>query len=66
MEFERLPLVRDEAVLRFIEAHELAGAGIGYIDAHLVAAAFAAGVFVWTRDRRLHRVAEKLRISFQE
>ena len=29
------------------------GKGMGYVDAHLVAAALAQGARFWTRDRRL-------------
>jgi hypothetical protein len=48
-------------VLRFIDQHALQGSGIGYIDAHLLAATkLTGGAALWTRDRRLHEVAERL------
>ena len=54
----------DDEVLQFIEAHALAGLGIGYIDAHLLAAArLTPGASFWTRDRRLAGVAEKLSLA---
>jgi len=59
-----LPHVRvatDDEALFFIEANALMGRGIGYIDAHLLAAtALAASIKLWTRDKRLHAVAESL------
>ena len=46
-------VAREDEVLFFIEKHQLMGKGIGYIDAHLVAAAIAQGLKFWTRDKRL-------------
>lgn len=54
----------DDDVLYFIRSHKLQGMGIGYIDAHLAAAAMLTpGTYLWTRDKRLQRVAEDLRIA---
>jgi predicted nucleic acid-binding protein len=54
----------DDEVLGFIEAAKLYGLGIGYVDAHLLAAArLSTGVFVWTRDRRLEHAAEVLGLA---
>ena len=48
----------DAEVLHFIEQAGLARRGIGYVDAHLLAAArLTGGTRLWTRDRRLHAVA---------
>lgn len=45
-------------VLHMLEAQELAGTGIGYIDAHLLASVRIDGTArLWTRDRSLSRVA---------
>ena len=50
-----------EEVLSSIERHKLHGRGIGYLDAHLIAAtALTGGAKLWTRDRRLHAVAREL------
>ena len=55
----------DAEVLHFIERHALFGRGIGYIDAHLLAAVqLTAGVELWTNDKRLHGVAVKLGFAF--
>ena len=48
-------------VLAYIHRHKLHGKGIGYVDAHLLAAtALTGGTKLWTRDRRLHAVAREL------
>jgi predicted nucleic acid-binding protein len=51
----------DEEVLSFIERQALFGSGIGYIDAHLLAATLLSpGSFLWTRDKRLLAESVKL------
>jgi predicted nucleic acid-binding protein len=51
-------------VLHFIERNDIFGTGIGYVDAHLlVATTRTADVRLWTRDKRLRTVAERLAIS---
>lgn len=50
----------DEAML-LINQNALAGTGIGYVDAHLLAAVrLTQGAALWTRDRRLGAVAGRL------
>jgi predicted nucleic acid-binding protein len=54
----------DKEVLRLIDRHALFGRGIGYVDAHLLAATrLTAGSKIWTRDRRLHAVAAQLGLA---
>jgi predicted nucleic acid-binding protein len=64
----KLPTVRlatNDEVLFFIERHGLMGKGVGYIDAHLLAAVSLTGtVRLWTRDKRLNTVAESMRLAF--
>jgi len=51
----------DAEVLTFIERGRLYGFGIGYVDAHLLAAIrLTPGASLWTRDRRLHEAAARL------
>jgi predicted nucleic acid-binding protein len=51
-------------VLNFIEQHRLVGLGIGYVDVHLLAAArLTAGAGLWTRDKSLHDVAQRLALA---
>lgn len=48
----------DAEVLHFVDERRLAGKGIGWIDAHLLAStALTAGARLWTRDRRLATIA---------
>jgi predicted nucleic acid-binding protein len=65
--YRRLPPVTvaaDEEVLRFIDRQALFGRGIGYVDAHLLAAArLMPGAKLWTHDRRLHAVATQLSLA---
>lgn len=62
----QIAVADDEEVLFFIERHRLMGRGIGYIDAHLLAAALLAySVRLWTHDRRLQNVAMHLGIAHQ-
>jgi predicted nucleic acid-binding protein len=49
-----------EEVLAFVGAHRLWGKGLGYVDAHLLAAALLGGVPLWTADRRLAEAAASL------
>ena len=52
-----------DEVLAFVERHALAGGGIGWIDAHLLAAAALGGDSLWTLDRRLAALSEKLGVA---
>lgn len=55
----------DEA-LAFIERHRLAGVGIGYVDAHLLAAAaLTPPARVWSGDKRLAAAAARLGLGVQ-
>ncbi|HEX6587562.1 MAG TPA: type II toxin-antitoxin system VapC family toxin [Longimicrobiales bacterium] len=56
----RVPEATDDETMAFVERRRLMGKGIGWVDAHLLAAALLAGVRVWTRDRRLAQVAGDL------
>jgi len=53
-------VAQDQEVLFFIERHGLMGRGIGYIDAHLLAAtALTEDARLWTRDKRLDSLARE-------
>ena len=61
----RISVASDDEVLFFIERHALMGKGIGYVDAHLLASVTLDGsVRLWTGDRRLHGLAESLRLAY--
>jgi predicted nucleic acid-binding protein len=62
-----LPTATDDEVLFFIERHHLMGHGIGYIDAHLLAATAMQGTYgLWTRDKRLSVIATELGLAYME
>jgi predicted nucleic acid-binding protein len=59
-----ISVATDNEVLHFIGRHALFGRGIGYIDAHLLAAVrLTAGTTLWTKDRRLQGVAVELGLA---
>jgi hypothetical protein len=61
------PKATDSEVLGFIEQRSLMGKGIGYVDAHLLAATVLhGGASIWTRDKRLAVVAQASRLAFVE
>ncbi|MFA7268483.1 MAG: PIN domain-containing protein [Sterolibacterium sp.] len=55
----RLSAATEDEALFFIEKQRLAGCGIGYIDAHLLAATAVNGARIWTKDKRLKAIAEE-------
>jgi len=63
----RLPQVTSAShreVLQFVDRDALFGCGIGYVDAHLLAAArLTSGTKLWTHDRRLRAVAAQLGLA---
>lgn len=56
----------DHEVLRLVDVEHLAGTGIGYVDAHLVAATrLTRGARLWTTDGRLAAVMKRLGLDFR-
>ena len=54
----------DSEVLQLIQERKLAGLGIGYVDAHLLASALLTeNASLWTRDRRLQEIATRLSLA---
>jgi len=55
------PVATHREALVFVERHALAGRGIGWVDAHLLAStALAGGTKLWTRDKRVAGIANDL------
>jgi predicted nucleic acid-binding protein len=52
----------NEAMM-FVDRHRLAGLGIGWIDAHLLASAALVRTTIWSRDGRLRSVARRLGLA---
>jgi predicted nucleic acid-binding protein len=56
-----------DEVLAFIDHHRIYGKGLGYVDAHLLAAvALTPGATLWTRDKRLRVIAMSLGRAYAE
>ena len=54
----------DNDVIGMIVAHKLHGVGIGYVDAHLLAACLAIRrTWLWTTDKRLAAAAARLGVD---
>jgi predicted nucleic acid-binding protein len=63
-ELPQAAIASDDEMLYAIDSRGLFGLGIGYVDAHLLAAVqLTAGAKLWTRDRRLQTVAARLGLS---
>ena len=57
----------DDEVLQMIDGAKLFGRGIGYVDAHLLAAArLSRHTTLWTRDRLLRNAAQDLGLAYEE
>jgi predicted nucleic acid-binding protein len=52
--------------LDFAGRHGLAGSGIGWVAAHLLCAASAGGVPIWTHDRNLRKQAARMGLLHSE
>jgi predicted nucleic acid-binding protein len=60
-------VAQPDEVLFFIERQRLMGRGIGYVDAHLLAAtALTGSARLWTRDKRLAALARELGLAYPE
>jgi predicted nucleic acid-binding protein len=59
-------LAEHDEVLLLIEQQALSGAGIGYVDAQLLAASrLTADTKLWTTDKRLANIAARLGLEYQ-
>jgi predicted nucleic acid-binding protein len=55
------PIAAAEEIFYFIEGEQLFNRGIGYVDTALLASArLQTGVTIWTRDKRLKKIADEL------
>lgn len=59
----RAEVANPSEVLDFIDRYQLIGAGIGYVDAHLLVAGALSLCAIWTRDKRLQLIAKDLGIA---
>ena len=59
-------VARDDEVLTLIEQRQLFGLGLGYVDAHLLASVMLTpDARLWSRDRRLHEIADRFGLAEQ-
>ncbi len=64
VDLPRASVASDDEVLGFIGQGELFESGIGYIDAHLLAATrLTADATLWTRDKHLRAAAHRLGLA---
>ncbi len=61
----RADVAEHREVLAFLEAHNLQGRGIGWVDAHLLASARLSRLPFWTLDKTLAAVALNLGLAVQ-
>jgi len=62
-----VPVATEAEALLMIESLPLAGSGIGYVDAHLIASTrLRPGTRLWTLDGKLRKVAERLSMAFDD
>jgi len=62
-----VPVATEAEALIMIESLPLVGSGIGYVDAHLIASVrLKPGTRLWTREGKLHKVAERLGVAFDD
>lgn len=58
------PVASTREIMGLVDREHLAGTGIGWVDAHLLASALLTGGGVlWSRDRRLAAVADRLGVG---
>ena len=55
-----VPVADHSEVLHLINTHRLYGQGVGWIDTHLLVSALHTGCKLWTSDRLLHALADRV------
>lgn len=65
-ELKMATVASESDLILAISALSLDGAGIGYVDAHLLLSARLDGVKLWTRDKRLSAQAKRLGVQYLE
>jgi predicted nucleic acid-binding protein len=64
LDLPRAPIATPEETFYLIEREGLFNRGIGYVDTSLLASArLHPGITIWTRDKRLKKVADELDLS---
>jgi predicted nucleic acid-binding protein len=63
-QMHQAPAVPHHDVVAFVRHRRLHGRGIGWIDAHLLAAALVGRLKLWTTDPRLELIAKELDVAY--
>jgi predicted nucleic acid-binding protein len=64
LDLPRSPIATPEETFYLIERESLFNRGIGYVDTSLLASArLQPGITIWTRDKRLKKVADELKLG---
>ena len=63
-QMHRAPIVTHGDVVAFVRDRRLHGRGVGWIDAHLLAAALVGRLKLWTADPRLGNLANELGVAY--
>jgi predicted nucleic acid-binding protein len=58
-----LPVASHDEAMRFLEAHDLAGTGLGWIDVHLLASVLIGSASLWTLDGALSGAARRMGVA---
>lgn len=68
--WKNLPVVTQAShheAMFFVEANQLMGRGIGFVDVHLLASTrLTASTQLWTRDKRLAGIAQSLEMALSD
>ncbi|HEY6877165.1 MAG TPA: PIN domain-containing protein [Polyangiales bacterium] len=62
--FQRAPVVAHDEVVSLIRERKLFGAGIGWIDAHLLAATLVSRAQLYSADKALMACARRLGVAY--
>ena len=63
-QMHQAPTVAHAFVVAFVRERRLHGRGVGWIDAHLLAAALVSDLRFWTADRPLAAIADELGVLY--
>ena len=64
IELNHFPIITEathEEAIHFILKHSLPGKGIGWIDAHLLASCFLVNAKIYTKDKAVRKISDKLK-----
>jgi predicted nucleic acid-binding protein len=57
--------VSDADAMHLLDIRTLWARGLGWVDVHLLAAALVSNCRFWTQDKRLHRAASEMALSYR-